>query len=61
MEENMISMQEIFVFRRKGIGADGKVVGVFEPTRIRPRFLDKLRVAGLFLSPSIFEETVEVK
>lgn len=61
MEENMISMQEIFVFRRKGIGADGKVVGVFEPTRIRPRFLDKLRVAGLFLSPSIFEEVVEVK
>lgn len=61
MEENMISMQEIFMFRRKGIGADGKVVGVFEPTRIRPRFLDKLRVAGLFLSPSIFEEVVEVK
>ena len=61
MEENMISMQEIFVFRRKGIGADGKVVGVFEPTRIRPRFLDKLRVAGLFLSPSIFEEVLEVK
>jgi pilus assembly protein CpaF len=61
MEENMISMQEIFVFRRKGIGADGKVVGIFEPTRIRPRFLDKLRVAGLFLSPSIFEEVVEVK
>jgi pilus assembly protein CpaF len=61
MEENMISMQEIFVFRRKGIGANGKVVGVFEPTRIRPRFLEKLRVAGLFLSPSIFEEVVEVK
>lgn len=61
MEESMISMQEIFVFRRKGIGANGKVVGVFEPTRIRPRFLEKLRVAGLFLSPSIFEEVVEVK
>lgn len=61
MEESMISMQEIFVFRRKGIGANGKVVGTFEPTRIRPRFLDKLRVAGLFLSPSIFEEVVEVK
>jgi pilus assembly protein CpaF len=61
MEESMISMQEIFVFRRKGIGANGKVVGSFEPTRIRPRFLEKLRVAGLFLSPSIFEEVVEVK
>jgi pilus assembly protein CpaF len=61
MEENMISMQEIFVFRRKGVGANGKVVGAFEPTRIRPRFLEKLRVAGLFLSPSIFEEIVEVK
>jgi pilus assembly protein CpaF len=55
MEENVISMQEIFNFTRKGIGPDGKVIGVFQPTRIRPRFLEKLRVSGIVLPPAIFE------
>ena len=55
MEENVISMQEIFAFNKKGIGPDGKVVGAFVPTRIRPRFLDKLRVAGIVLPSNLFE------
>jgi pilus assembly protein CpaF len=55
MEENVISMQEIFSFEKKGIGPDGKVIGVFKPSRIRPRFLERLRVAGIILPPSIFE------
>jgi pilus assembly protein CpaF len=55
MEENVISMQEIFNFTRKGIGPDGKVIGVFQPTRIRPRFLEKLRVSGIVLPPTLFE------
>jgi pilus assembly protein CpaF len=55
MEENVISMQEIFTFARKGIGPDGKVIGAFQPTRIRPRFLDRLRTAGINLPPSLFE------
>ena len=32
MEENVISMQEIFTFQKKGIGPDGRVIGVFMPT-----------------------------
>jgi len=56
MEENVISMQEIFTFNRKGIGPDGKVIGAFQPTRIRPKFLDRLRVAGIILPPSLFEK-----
>jgi pilus assembly protein CpaF len=55
MEENIICMQEIFNFTRKGIGPDGKVIGAFQPTRIRPRFLDRLRTAGINLPPSLFE------
>jgi pilus assembly protein CpaF len=55
MEENVISMQEIFTFDRKGIGPDGKVIGVFKPSGIRPRFLDRLRVSGIVLPPSLFE------
>jgi pilus assembly protein CpaF len=60
MEENVISMQEIFAFNKKGIGPDGKVIGTFTPTRIRPRFLEKLRVAGIILPPSLFERETQV-
>ncbi len=60
MEENIISMQDIFVFQKRGIGPTGKVIGTFKPTRIRPRFLDRLQVAGIALPPSTFENVTEV-
>jgi pilus assembly protein CpaF len=60
MEENVISMQEIFAFKQKGIGADGKVVGSFQPSQIRPQFLERLRIAGIVLPPSIFQREVQV-
>jgi len=60
MEENVISMQEIFTFSRKGVGPDGKVIGVFQPSHIRPKFLERLRMSGIFLSPGLFEQTLEV-
>ena len=60
MEENIISMQDIFTFNKKGIGPDGKVIGGFQPTHIRPRFLDRLQIAGINLPQSVFEQTMEV-
>jgi pilus assembly protein CpaF len=60
MEENIVSMQDIFTFTRKGVGPDGKVIGVFQPTRIRPKFLERLRISGIFLSPGLFEQAMEV-
>jgi pilus assembly protein CpaF len=60
MEENVISMQDIFTFHKKGIGPDGKVIGTFQPTHIRPKFLERLRVSGIFLPPSLFENVLEV-
>ena len=60
MEENVISMQEIFSFHRRGIGPDGRVIGAFQPTGIRPKFLERLRVTGIVLSPGMFEQTLEV-
>ena len=56
MEENIISMQEIFSFNKKGIGPDGKVIGAFQPSRIRPKFLERLRVSGIILPPALFEK-----
>lgn len=60
MEENVVSMQEIFTFQKKGLGPDGKVVGVFQPSQIRPKFLERLRVSGIFLPSTLFEQPLEV-
>lgn len=61
LEDNIISMSDIFNFVRKGIGPDGRVVGAFQPTGIRPRFLDRLRVAGIQLPGEIFQRSVEIE
>jgi pilus assembly protein CpaF len=60
MEESVISMQDIFTFQKKGIGQDGKVVGIFQPSQVRPKFLERLRVSGIFLPPTMFEKVMEV-
>ncbi len=60
MEESVISMQEIFAFNKKGIGPDGKVIGVFQPTRIRPRFLERLSISGIQLPGVLFERETQV-
>ncbi len=60
MEENVVSMHEIFVFNKKGIGPDGRVIGAFEATGIRPKFLEQLRISGIHLPPGLFEHTLEV-
>ncbi len=60
MEENVIAMQEIFSFEKRGIGMDGKVLGAFKPTRIRPRFIERLRTAGILLPSDTFDKSMEV-
>ena len=61
LEENVVSMQDLFNFVRKGIGPDGRVIGSFEPSGIRPRFLDRLTVAGILLPAALFENVAEVQ
>jgi len=60
LEENVVSMHSIFTFVRKGIGPDGQVLGSFQPSGIRPKFLERLRVAGILLPMELFERSVEV-
>jgi pilus assembly protein CpaF len=56
MEGETITMQEIFQFERKGIDKDGKVMGRFRPTGVRPRFAETLKTYGLQLPRIFFEE-----
>jgi pilus assembly protein CpaF len=61
LEENIVSMSDIFNFVRRGIGPDGRVLGAFQPSGIRPRFLDLLRVAGIQLPAELFQRTVDIE
>jgi pilus assembly protein CpaF len=56
MEGDTITMQEVFVFERKGVDKDGRVIGRFKPTGVRPRFSDRLKVYGMQLPRTFFEE-----
>ena len=56
MEGNVITMQELFVFERQGIGDDGEVLGRFRPTGIRPKFADVLKARGIELPGLVFVE-----
>ncbi|HEX5437013.1 MAG TPA: CpaF family protein [Gemmatimonadaceae bacterium] len=56
MEGDIVTMQEIYRFHRRGISAEGKVVGQFEATGVRPLFIERLRLAGVELPPHIFAE-----
>ncbi len=56
MEGEVITIQEVFRFRRRGISPEGKVVGQFESTGVRPVFVDRLRLAGVELPPHLFAE-----
>jgi pilus assembly protein CpaF len=60
MDEDVVSMQDIFTFVRKGIGANGRLIGAFQPSRIRPRFLERLRLSGIILPQETFERSMEV-
>jgi pilus assembly protein CpaF len=55
LEGGTIVMQDIFVFKKKGIGPDGTVLGEFTPTGVRPWFMDKLKVTGFEVPEHIFE------
>ena len=55
MEGEVVTTQEVYRFRRRGIAADGAVVGQFEATGVRPLFADRLRVAGVELPAHMFD------
>jgi pilus assembly protein CpaF len=54
MEGDIITMQDIFVFERLGIGEDEKVLGRFKASGIRPKFTERLKAYGIDLSALLF-------
>jgi pilus assembly protein CpaF len=60
MEGEVITLQDIFVFEKRGLSPEGKVLGRFAATGIRPKFFEKMLSAGIRLRPDLFDEVVEV-
>ncbi len=60
MVDDMIVLQDIFVFDRSGIDENGKVRGVFRSTGVPPQFAERLATAGCRLNPALFESRMEV-
>jgi len=54
MEGDVITMQDVFVFERLGIGEDEKVLGRFRASGIRPKFTERLKAYGIDLSALLF-------
>ncbi|MBZ5596074.1 MAG: CpaF family protein [Acidobacteriia bacterium] len=60
MEGDMVTLQDIFVFEKRGVSPEGKVLGRFCATGIRPKFAEKLLTAGIRLSPELFDQSIEI-
>jgi pilus assembly protein CpaF len=60
MEGEVVTLQDIFVFEKRGLSPEGKVLGRFAATGIRPKFCEKLAAAGIPLPPGLFDEVEEV-
>ncbi len=61
MEGDIITMQEIFVFEKMGVTQDGKVIGRFRATGVRPKCCERLKASGIHLPADMFEGVTEVR
>lgn len=60
MSEEIVSMQDIFLFNKLGIGPNGHVLGRFHSTGVMPKFVDKLKASGVEIPANLFDSTVDV-
>ena len=60
VKDDLIEIQDIFIFDRTGVSDSGKVQGRFRSTGVTPKILDRLRVAGISLPSTVFDEVLEV-
>jgi pilus assembly protein CpaF len=55
MEDEVVSMQDVFLFDKQGVSPEGKVLGTFVATGIRPKCADKLAASGIALPANFFK------
>ena len=57
MEDDIVTMQEIFTYTQTGIDENGAIQGHFHATGIRPKFTERLKVFGVPLRDELFDPT----
>jgi len=60
MESDVVTMQDVFVFEKSGISAEGKVTGRFRATGIRPKFTERFKALGIEVPTALFTAIEEV-
>src|SRR6058998_3505334 len=61
MEGEVITMQEIYLFEKMGVNQEGKVLGRFRATGVRPKCCERLKSAGVVLPADMFEGVMEIR
>jgi pilus assembly protein CpaF len=61
MEQDIITLQDIFLFEKTGLSENGKVLGRFRATGIRPKFYERLKASGIVLPTQLFQTVVEIR
>jgi pilus assembly protein CpaF len=61
MEGDVITMQEIFSFEKVGVSQEGRVIGRFRATGVRPKVCERLKASGVHLAADMFEGVTEVR
>jgi len=60
MSEEIVSMQDIVVFDKRGVGLNSRVLGRFHSTGVMPKFGDKLKASGINLPANLFDHSMDV-
>jgi pilus assembly protein CpaF len=60
MEGEVVTLQDLFVFEKRGVNQEGRVIGRFSATGIRPKFYEKFLAAGIRLPMEMFESSEEI-
>lgn len=60
MDMDVVSMQDIFQFEKRGVSLNGRVLGRFHTSGVIPRFAEKIRASGIELPQSLFDSVVDV-
>jgi pilus assembly protein CpaF len=60
IQGDVVGMNEIFLFERRGLGPNRRVCGRFHSTGVLPRFAEKLEAAGIALPQGLRDHSVEV-
>jgi pilus assembly protein CpaF len=54
MEGDVVTMQDLFRYHQRGVDSDGRVIGEFQATGIRPHFAERFEIAGIRLPLDMF-------